>query len=120
ICATVAQLGGNPLQKAFITVTSLVPPDVHVSVPVDTKGRACADHLPEGLYAVEASSYTALYLKVRYYPVRVVYPGDVNLEFTLPFGEIREGSVSTEAILSGTLSHQGKPSDDVKICLFEI
>lgn len=86
---------------------------------MDTNGKACIEHLPEGLCSVEASSSGSGFLNVKYYPVRVVFPEDVNLSFRLPFGEIGEGGLLSEAILSGTLMDQGKPSGDVKICLFE-
>lgn len=59
------------------------------------------------------------FLNVKYYPVRVMFPDDLTLPFQLPFGEIREGMLLSEATMSGTLSAHGKPVDGIKICMFE-
>ncbi|MBI3684004.1 MAG: carboxypeptidase regulatory-like domain-containing protein [Acidobacteria bacterium] len=118
ICATVSDPAGQPIRKAAVQIIHLLDPDARFSVVVDSKGRACAEHLPEGLYSVEAGSFGSGFLKVRYYPVRVVFPDDVDLSFRLPFGDIGEGGVQSEAILSGTLTDQGNPASDVKFCLF--
>jgi len=87
-------------------------------VAVDPTGKACVEHMREGLYAVEAGSYGSGFLKVRYYPVRISFPDDVNLFFRLPYGEVHEGGVESDAVVSGTLRDGVKPVDGVKICLF--
>jgi carboxypeptidase family protein len=117
ICATVTDLPGQPLRHAVVKIINLLQPDFRSSASVDSAGKVCLEHLPEGIYSVEASS--SGFLNVRYYPVRLAVPDDVTLAFQLPYGEIREGLLQSEAILSGTLTDQNKPADAVRICLFE-
>jgi len=119
ICATVTDLPGHPLHVATVRVVSLVDPDAHYSSAVDASGKACIDHLPEGLYSVEAGTGSGGFLNVRYYPVRVAFPDDVTFSIPLPYGEIREGGVRTDAVLSGTLLEAGRAVDGIKICLRE-
>lgn len=117
ICATIALPDGQPLHRATLKVISLGEPSIQQSAAVDSNGKACVPHLAEGLYSVEASA--GGFLNAKYYPVRVVFPDDMNFSFRLPFGEIREGMGLSEATLSGTLLDHGTPSEGVKICLFE-
>lgn len=117
VCTTVVDPAGLPLPGAAVKIVSLLRVDKRFSVSTDQQGRACAGDVPEGLYSVEAS--LAGFLNVKYYPVRVSFPGGVNLSFQLPFGEITEGGVQAEAILSGTLEDKGKPLSGIKICLFD-
>lgn len=117
ICATVTDLPGQPLRHAVVKIINLLQPDFRSSASVDSAGKVCFEHLPEGIYSAEASS--SGFLNVRYYPIRLAVPDDLNFTYQLPYGEIREGLLQSEAILSGTLSDQNKPVDGVQICLFE-
>lgn len=118
ICATVSDVTGRPMTSATVVVTNLQGPEVQSSTLVSPTGKGCIQHLPEGLYSVEAGSPGTGHLKVRYYPVRLVYPNDVDLSFELPIGEITEGLGISESTLSGTLTNENKPAEDIRICLF--
>src|SRR5258705_499436 len=105
--ATIALPDVQPLRRATLKVVNLDEPSMQLSAPTDSNGKACVPHLAEGLYSVEASA--GGFINAKYYPVRVVFPDDMNFSFRLPFGDISEG----------TLLDNGKPYDGVKICLFE-
>ncbi len=118
ICATVSDVTGRPMTSATVVVTNLQDPKVQSSTLVSPTGKGCIQHLPEGLYSVEAGSSGIGHLKVKYYPVRLVYPNNVDLSFELPIGEITEGLGISESTVSGTLTNENKPAEDVRICLF--
>ncbi|MBV8847779.1 MAG: carboxypeptidase regulatory-like domain-containing protein [Bryobacterales bacterium] len=118
LCAKVVDIVELPLSNAVINVFGLDDPNNHFSAFTDPKGSVCISKLPDGLYAVEASLQG--FLNVRYYPVRVTFPDDVNLTFRLPFGEIREGGLRQDAVLTGTLGDRAHPESDLRICLFPV
>jgi hypothetical protein len=119
ICANITTLepDDQPLRHAGLTVTSLLDPAIHFVASADKDGNACVNHLPEGLYSVEASCVG--HMNARYYLVSVVFPKDVNLRFRLPFGEIYEGGLASEATVSGTLLKVYRLAQDSVFCLFE-
>lgn len=117
ICATIGDRDGQPLPRTTMRVVSLTDSTMQYSASGNSKGVACVNRMPEGLYAVEASE--AGFMNVRYYPVRVTFPHDVALEFRLPFGEISEGLGLVESTVSGTLTQDGRPAEGIKICLFQ-
>ncbi len=117
LCAEVVDPTDAALRRAAVNVTSLVDTTVHFSAFTGPDGTVCIDQLPEGLYSVDASLEG--FLVVKYYPVRITYPQNVRLSFRLPFGEIKEGGVQPDAILSGTLRDAaGHPQGGIGICLF--
>lgn len=118
ICATVIDPTRHPVRTAIVSIVNLIA-DSHFSAMANTNGKACVEHLPDGLYSVEAGTPGIGHMKVRYYPVSVKYPDDVILSFQLPFGEISEGLGLVDATLSGTLTAEGNPAEGVRICLFE-
>lgn len=117
ICTTVSLPDGQPLYRAEVKVLSLLDTNVRFSAWTDRDGKVCLNLLPESLYSVEASKPG--FLNSRYYPVRILFPNDVDLDFRLPVGEIREGLLEEEVTLSGTLRKDGKPVDGVRICAAE-
>jgi hypothetical protein len=119
ICAMVNDPTGRPLRSAVIVVVNLLTPTANVSTGVAAAGKGCVEHLPDGLYSVEAGSPGSSHLKVKYYPVRVIYPENINLSFQLPIGEVGEGLGLSEATLSGTLTDAGDPAEGIRICLFQ-
>lgn len=116
ICAVVLDVAGQPLPNATLNVVNLADGKKRGVGLTDVKGMVCIARLPEGLYSAEAS--LAGFMNVRYYPVRVAFPERVHLAFHLPFAEIQEGGIQTEAILSGTLGGERQPISGVRVCLF--
>lgn len=57
------------------------------------------------------------FLNVRYLPVRVAYPYPVKLSFQLPVGDVTEGGVEADAVVSGTLRLDHKPIAEARLCL---
>jgi hypothetical protein len=102
-----------PLRGATVTATGLLEEKQEVQ-RTDEKGAACFKDLPGGWFTVETSM--AGFLTVRYYPVRLVPENLTNLKFELPLGEITEGSVTTEALVAGTLKLRDKPVPAAQIC----
>jgi len=117
ICSKVVDPGDQPLPNAALKIVGLSDPARHYTGQTDREGKVCIGNIPEGLYSVEASMTG--FLNVRYYPVRVVFPREVHLEFRLPIGYIGEGGIAPESVLSGTLKRSGEPVGGIKICLFE-
>ncbi len=120
LCVSVDDDSRLPLANAWVNVTALLPPDGGVTGShhgsTDSKGKACIS-LPEGMYSVEVGLIG--FLNVRYYPVRVTYPSVSQLSFRLPIGDVREGGVAPEAVLSGTLLYENKPVQDAKVCILQ-
>jgi hypothetical protein len=82
----------------------------------DNKGRACLT-LREGSYAIEVG--LSGFLNVRYSPVRVFPARSIQLTYRLPIGDILEGGVAPESILSGTLTQGDAVISGVSICAFQ-
>jgi hypothetical protein len=121
LCVTVNDILDLPLSNAWVNVTALIPPAGNdaattYNTAADSKGRACLT-IPEGAYSVEVG--LTGFLNVRYFPVRVVYPHLRDLSFRLPFGDVIVDSVAPEAVISGTLSFEGKPVEFAKICILQ-
>lgn len=117
ICVTVVDPIPLPLRGAVVKIVGLLEGDKRFATATDQQGRACTGDLPEGLYSVEVGLEG--FLNVRYYPVRVVFPKDQDLQFQLPFAEITEGGTHEESVLSGTLEEDSKPLSGIQMCLFE-
>jgi hypothetical protein len=117
LCAKVTTLEPDmqSLPRATLEATDLDDPSIRYIATTDREGRACLEKVPDGLYSVEASA--GGFMHVRYYPVRVASPRNISLAFKLPFGEVREGGVGADVIVSGTLRQSGAPLDGVRICL---
>lgn len=81
----------------------------------NAQGLACLSDLPGGLYSVEAKFRG--FLNVRYYPVRLSFPGVTHLAFRLPLGEIEEGGIAQESTVSGILEVGGKVLAGASVCL---
>jgi hypothetical protein len=118
ICVNVTDPADLPLPSALINVVSLSDPEERFTISADKSGRACREEMAEGLYSVEASLEG--FMSVRYYPVSVVFPFNVELDFRLPFGEIGEGGYPVECLLSGTLRKADQPLAGAKICLYQL
>jgi len=114
----VVDAGGNPLDGATVWVVPLSSESSAVRVTSDKEGKFTVHLLPEGIYSVEASRPG--FLHVRYYPVVVNFPNETVLDFLLPVGEITEGGIQLEAMVSGTLEDKGKPASASRICLDKI
>ncbi len=114
MCVKVKDYADLALHDARATVVNLGTNTVSVGL-TGRDGRACIAGIPEGLYSVEVG--LTGFLNVRYYPVRLAYPVTPELEFRLPFGEIREGGLASDAIVSGTLRRGNVSVDGAKICL---
>jgi Carboxypeptidase regulatory-like domain len=117
LCAEVVDVTEAPLPNATINIVSLSDPSKRASAITGSNGKACVSQLPEGLYAVEAG--LTGFLNVRYYPVRIEFPNNVHLSFRLPFGDIGEGGIEPDAIVSGTLEDAGHATSGIKICLLQ-
>jgi hypothetical protein len=117
ICSKVVDPGDRPLPNAALKIVDLSDATKHYVGQTDREGNLCISKIPEGLYSVEAS--LPGFLNVRYYPVRVVFPREVHLEFRLPIGYIGEGGIAPESVLNGTLKRGGEPAGGIKICLFD-
>ncbi len=121
LCVAVSDSSDLPLPGASVKATDLIAKKGEkfgakaYNKSTDSKGRACLT-LPEGTYAVEVG--LPGFLNVRYYPVRVTYPTSLALTFRLPVGDVTEGGLGRDAILSGTLPFEGKPVEGARICLF--
>lgn len=115
ICVQVTDVEDQPLPGARITAMSLQGGQFFHATS-DGRGMACISRLPTGQYAVEAG--LGGFLHVRYYPVRVPAAGKIKLRFSLPFGEITEGSLAPEAILNGTLRRAGRIVPGAKMCFY--
>ena len=117
LCATITteEPDREGLPRATLEIIDLNNPSVQYSAAANKEGRACVPKMADGIYSVEASS--SGFMHVRYYPVRVAYPDNIDLTFRLPFGEIREGGIGTDVVVSGTLREKGVPLDGVRICL---
>jgi hypothetical protein len=122
MCVRVDDYADLPLPNAWVNVTDLRNTGVDSTTvrtfnkSTDSRGKACLA-VPEGTYSVEAG--LTGFLNVRYYPVRVVYPNPVELSFRLPVGDVIEGGVSPEALLSGTLQLDGSAIEGAKICVLQ-
>ena len=114
----VVDAGGQPLAEASISVIPLTSDSSPVHLKTNKEGTFAVQLLAEGLYSVEASSQG--FLNVRYQPVAVIFPRETELMFVLPVGEISEGGIQVDAILSGTLVKKGKPAAASRICASKI
>jgi Carboxypeptidase regulatory-like domain len=115
----VVDAGGNPLDGATVLVVPLSSESSSsVCVTSDKEGKFSVPLLPDGMYSVEASRPGFLHL--RYYPVVINFPNETVLDFPLPVGEITEGGIQLEAMVSGTLEDKGKPASGSRICLDKI
>jgi hypothetical protein len=114
----VVDAGGYPLPGAIVRVIPLSKDSQAMTLSTNKEGAFAVNPLADGLYSVEASR--GGFINVRYYPVSVCFPEATILEFALPVGEISEGGVQFEALISGTLETKGKPLPNVLICLTKI
>ena len=114
LCVTTTDEGRQALPKARVGVRNLLTGNI-LTGETGGEGRVCLQSIPEGLYSVTVS--LAGFLNVKYYPVRVSYPQKHALTVTLPLGEITEGRIADDAILSGTLGRDGAAIKGAKICL---
>ena len=114
ICVRALDYAELPLSGAFVIATDLHS-DRRLTGLTDKNGVACLQAVPEGLYSVEVGR--AGFLNVRYYPVRVAPEISPTLQFRLPFGEITEGLLVSEATLSGTLRRGTVVVSGAEICL---
>ena len=114
LCVRVNDELDRPLAESYINATDLITAKTY-TLSADVRGRGCFK-LPEGVYAVEAGHNG--YLNVRYYPFRVLIARP-RLETTmrLPIGEITEGGVSEDAVLSGTVTLDEQPVRSGEICI---
>jgi hypothetical protein len=113
VCAKVSDYAELPLHDARVTVTDLQTNKLRTA-RTDRSGVGCVSGIPEGLYSVEVGQ--AGFLNVRYYPVHLAPLVTQQLQFRLPFGEITEGGIAGEAVLSGTLRQGEAPIAGVTIC----
>jgi hypothetical protein len=120
LCVRVIDEADLPLPHARLNVTRMVNAPGEDSRTyngsTDSKGQACIK-IPEGTYSVEVG--LTGFLNVRYYPVRVMFPNSSKLNFRLPLGDITEGSIVPEAILSGILQNDGKAIEGATICILQ-
>jgi len=114
----VVDTGGYPLDGATVLVLPFSSESSAVRLTSDKEGKFSVHLLPEGIYSVEASRPG--FLNVRYYPVVIKFPDETVLDFLLPVGEITEGRIQSEAMVSGTLEYRGKPASASRICLDKI
>ncbi len=114
LCVEVRDPTRLPIPRAVVSATELGTWKRHTVMTGDS-GRACFASIPEGLYAVEAG--TEGFVNVRYYPVRLRFPFTQRHRFELPLGELREGGIPTESVISGTLRLEGEPVAWAKICI---
>jgi hypothetical protein len=117
MCVRVVDYGDGPLGGASVTITDLQTGKV-LSARAARNGEVCVTKIPESLYSVEAGLEG--FLNVRYYPVRVAPEAVQRLSFRLPFGEITEGMLVQDAILSGALKRDALPIQDAKICILPL
>lgn len=113
VCVRVSDYADLPLHDAWVTVTDLQTNKVF-NTRTGRNGDACASQIPEGLYSVEVGMTG--FLNVRYYPVRITSLATQELMFRLPFGEITEGGIAKDAILSGTLRQNDQTIAGATIC----
>ena len=116
ICVNVKDFADQPLPGARATIVNLGTSAVTV-IRTGEGGSACTPQIPEGLYSVEVG--LSGFLNVRYYPIRLSFPGRPDLQFRLPFGEVTEGGIREDAVVSGTLKDRSGPVGRGEICLLE-
>lgn len=98
-----------------ITIRNLVHGDVNIR-RTDQRGEACFERLAAGRYSAEGDCDG--FLNVRLQPIRLMPKQTLRVKMMLPFGEIFEGGVSGEAVVSGTLSASGAPLKFARVCAF--
>jgi hypothetical protein len=117
LCVKVTDYAGLPLQDASVVIVNLATKNLY-NTNTARNGAVCVSQIPEGLYSVEAG--LTGFLNVRYYPARLTSLAPLELRYRLPFGEITEGGVTEDAIISGTLQQEEKALIGANICVFEI
>lgn len=118
ICCRVTDEMNLLIPRADIVIVSLLDSQIQYTVQTGRDGEACQADMAEGLYYVEARREG--FLNVRYYPVRVSFPADIRLYFRLPIGDVGEGGIARESVLSGTLMYRGEVMNAVEVCLYPL
>ena len=117
VCVHVSDYADLPLHDARVTAIDLKTGRVF-NAQTGSAGSACLSSLQESLFSIEVG--LAGFLNVRYYPVRVSAMASQRLQFRLPFGEVHEGGLANEALLSGTLRQREAAVSGAKICLLTL
>jgi hypothetical protein len=117
VCVSVSDPVNLPVPRAWVLVASLSTMETRLTTVTDFTGRACLKSVAEGSYSVEVGAPG--FMSVRYYPVRIQPARDRTLSFRLPIGEIREGGIQEDAVLTGTFRSIDSPSPHVRICLLQ-
>jgi hypothetical protein len=81
--------GGAPIPLASVYVHKLAGEPFDAKSPIGPSGEFSFDALPDGNYAVRALSDG--FVSVSYEPVRVRFPRQVRLNFTLLVADIGSG-----------------------------
>ena len=122
VCVQVNDTMDLPLHNAWVRATSWTDSSTTLgilpkiqNVTSDKNGQTCLN-LSEGLYAIEVGLVG--FLNVRYSPVRVFAARSIHLTYRLPIGDVLEGGVAMESILSGTLRQAGAVVGGATICAF--
>ena len=114
LCVTVMDYARSPLPRATVKAVDLSSAK-EFQAQSSRDGLACLAPLPAGRYSVEVSAQG--FLQVVYRPVRVEAGPPTRLSFWLPFGDIEEGGIGSEATVSGALLTTGGPVSGAQICL---
>ena len=117
LCVTVSDPVNLPVGRAWVVVANLSNTEKRFTATTDKNGKACIKAIPEGAYSVEAGAVG--FMNVRYYPLRIQPVRDGELTFRLPIGEIREGGIHEDAVLTGTIRSPDNPSPHARICLLQ-
>lgn len=116
LCVTVDDELRLPLPGAWTNAAELMTGKTYTGI-TDKEGRACFK-LPEGVYSVEAGHIG--YLNVRYYPIRVAAGRAMpDTTLLLPVGDVLEGEIAKDSVLSGSVSLDGKPVQSDQVCLLK-
>lgn len=116
LCVRVNDELGRPLPGGWIHVAELTTAEDYTNA-VDKAGRACFK-LPEGVYSIEAGHVG--FLNVRYYPIRIVAGRErPDTVMSLPLGDVLEGEIAKDSVLSGSVFLDGKPVQSDQVCLLK-
>jgi hypothetical protein len=112
---TVTDPTGTPLHGATVTLKTLPDKLAVMTAKTDAEGEYDFRETPDGSYEVEAtmSGFTT----VCYRPVQLKFPGERQMDFSLPVKDIIADRVVELAEVVGVVTDGKRALEGVKICL---
>ncbi len=111
----VADQSGSPLQSVAVTLHKLSGDHFDESSLTDSRGRYSFADLPDGEYSLEAELRG--FVSVRYKPLRIYFPADVERNFVLELAGFGHDGVYASSKLVGELFWRGARVSTASICL---